>query len=132
MPNFANVILTDAATPTPVNRTFEPTRTAYGTDATWNYRGPAIPAGWNILFWSVKDPSSKSGPYRVTGSLAMPTVITVNGVDTVVRTSKFNMAFDFAPDSSEQERSDLHAMVSDWLSEALFKESTKKLTPFYS
>jgi hypothetical protein len=61
----------------------------------------------------------------------MPTVVTVSGVDTVVRFSSAQVILNIAPDSSLQERKDLLAYVANQLANANVKTSVQNLEPFY-
>jgi stringent starvation protein B len=61
----------------------------------------------------------------------IPTVATVNGVDTVVRYSSGQITLNIAPDSTLQERKDLLAYMANFLGLATVKTSVENVEPFY-
>jgi cell division protein FtsX len=61
----------------------------------------------------------------------MPTVATVNGVDTVVRNSSAQVTLNIHADSTLQERKDLLAYIANFLGVAGVKISEQNLEPYY-
>lgn len=111
MPQLQNLVLTDRAT-TPVNHTFTP-RGHEGADG-----GRVVKAGITAiadLLFTIEPRRTPQGRYKVDIRLVIPVVQNKveNGVSSyvVTRTNRVMMSFDFAPDSTEQERNDLVGMI---------------------
>jgi hypothetical protein len=112
MPSLQNVILTDRATPTPVAHTFVP-RGHEGTDG-----GRVVEAGVTAIadnLFTVEPRRTPQGRYKVTLRLVRPVVQNKveSGVSSYVvsRANRGSVEFDFAGDSTEQERKDLVGMI---------------------
>lgn len=61
----------------------------------------------------------------------VPTVATVNGVDTVVRYNSAQVILNIHPESTLQDRKDLNAYVANSLDNALIKTTVENLEPAY-
>jgi hypothetical protein len=112
MPSLQNVILTDRATPTPVAHTFVP-RGHEGTDG-----GRVVKAGVSAvadLLFTIEPRNTAGGRRKVDLRLVLPVVQNKveDGVSSYVvsRANRATVTFDFAGDSTEQERKDLVGMI---------------------
>jgi len=74
--------------------------------------------------WESDDEHDQNG-YMV------PTVATVNGVDTVVRYNSAQVILNIHPESTLQDRKDLNAYVANSLDNALIKTTVENLEPAY-
>jgi len=112
---LTSVVLTDRAA-TPVNHTFTP-RGHEDKDGGRFVKAGASPIGDYIL--TVVPTTSSAGRKKVNYKLSIPVLQqqTVNGITSyvVVRTARANVSFDFAADSTSQERKDLCGMISSGL-----------------
>lgn len=129
MPAIATMAINDGQG-APVSHNFDPVTTD-GSLAKWADRSPSIPAGYRTISHEVLPPSGGRTAHKITIGHYMPTVVTVNGVDTVVRFSSAQVVLNIAPDSSLQERKDLLAYVANQLANANVKTSVQNLEPFY-
>lgn len=115
--NIATLVLTDAAS-TPVNHTFTPTfRTAENT-ARWFDRehNGGIPIGMPSVSFSVREPNSVGGVYRVKASLAYPHLdLTVPTAPVLLGTSRVNCEFIFPDNIGDDVRKNIIAMMRDLL-----------------
>lgn len=112
MPALQNVILTDRAA-TPVAHTFIPQGHGENKDG-----GRLVKAGVTNLgdrTFIIDPRRTPGGRWKVDLRLSLPVVQEKieNGVSSYVnsRTSRATVTFDFAPDSTEQERKDLIGMI---------------------
>lgn len=115
MPTLQNLVLADRAT-TPVNHTFTP-RGKEGPDG-----GRLVVAGVSAIadqLFTIEPRVTPGGRRKVTLALTRPVVQTKveNGVTSyvVTRTNRVSVTFDFAPDSTDQERKDIVGMIQDSL-----------------
>lgn len=114
MPALQSIVLTDRATPTPVNFTLVPTGAGKGGVG----RVAVMDATGNILSEKALTVSGRRTAQRLRSSikLAVPVIIneTINGVSVpkVARVGYATVEFSFALDSSEQERNDLVGMLT--------------------
>lgn len=115
MPSLQNLVLTDRATPTPVNHTFTPKDVKANVGTVEESTGVKI--GDNLFSISVR--KTDGGKAKVTMKLVVPIVVNavINGVTTptVVRTSYVDATFTFDPASSTQERKDVVGMFASAL-----------------
>lgn len=114
MPALQNLVLTDRATPTPVNHTFVPSGLDQQNVAEVTNSGASgVPAGAERLTISFK----KGGDNRYKGKirLVLPVLVTetINGVSVpkVARQTIVGLSFDFDERSTEQERKDAVGMT---------------------
>lgn len=114
MPALQNLVLTDRATPTPVNHTFVPAGIdQQNVGEVANPSSTGVPAGAERVTLSMK----KGGDARYKGKIKLVLPIlateTINGVSrpVVVRQTIVNLSFDFDENSSEQERKDAVGMT---------------------
>lgn len=112
MPQLQNLVLTDRAT-TPVAHTFTP-RAKEGNDG-----GRVVKAGVSAVAdmqFTIEPRRTPQGRFKVNIGLVVPIVQNKveNGVSSyiVTRASRVNVTFDFAGDSTEQERKDLVGMIA--------------------
>lgn len=119
MPILSTLILTDRTPTTPVNHTFNP-RERIGSGGLRLVRAGVSAIADSVI--SIEPRQTPGGRRKVTVALSIPVVQTriENGVTTYVpsRASRGKVEFDFAPDSTEQERKDLVGMLSNALAEA--------------
>jgi hypothetical protein len=130
MPQLQNLVLTDRAT-TPIAHTFVPRdiRDNIGTVV----ESSGIPIGDNrFTISSVRTPQGKSKA-RVQLTVPVVQTQTINGVSTpvVVRTAYVDATFTFDATSTEQERKDLFAYISNLLGTAAVKTAAIAIEPFY-
>lgn len=114
MPALQNLVLTDRATPTPVNHTFVPDGIdQQNVGAVVNSGASGVPAGAERFTISMR----KGGDNRYKGKLklTLPILVTetINGVSVpkVARQTIVNVSFDFDERSTEQERKDAVGMT---------------------
>lgn len=129
MPAIAALAINDGQA-SPVSHTFNPVTTD-GAKAQWADRSPSIPAGFRTISHEVVGPNGSRTVNRVTLGYMVPTVATVNSVDTVVRYSSAQVVLNIHPESTLQERKDLLAYVANSLGLAAVKTSVQDLEPFY-
>lgn len=130
MPNLANIALADGKA-TPVTHTFSPVTTD-GAEARLANRSGSFPQGQETLVVTMRDVgNSKTAAYRILGTLILPTVGTVNGVDTVIRTSQFKFEFDCSQLSTAAERKDLRVLAANLLQNSLMTTVIENLEPIY-
>jgi len=129
MPAIAALTINDGAA-TPVAHTFA-VGTTDGQKAVWNDRVSGIPTGYTRLDYEVREAKSSTGAHSVIISLLMPTLATIDGVQTRVRVSSAQVRFNFAQDSTDQERKDLLAYIANGLNNASVKAAIPLIEPFY-
>jgi hypothetical protein len=129
MPAIAAITLADGQS-APVNHAFSPVTTD-GAKATWADRSPGAPSGYLVINHEVRQPAQSGAAYRVLAGFNIPVMATVDGVPTVVRNSSASIAFNFSASSTEQERKDMLAFVSNYLTKADVKTSITNIEPFY-
>lgn len=112
MPVLQNLVLTDRTPTTPVSHTFTP-RGKEGMDG-----GRVVAAGASALadrLFTIEPRVTPGGRRKVAIRLVIPVVQTqtINGVSSfvVVRTARAMAEFDFANDTTEQERRDIVGML---------------------
>lgn len=129
MPAIAALSINDGQA-SPAAHTFSPVSTD-GSKAMWADRSPSIPSGFRTISHEVAPPSGNRTVHRITAGYMMPTVATVNSVDTVVRYSSAQVILNVHPDSTLQERKDLLAYVANSLGLAGWKTAVENLEPYY-
>lgn len=129
MPAIATLSINDGQA-SPVSHSFAPVTTD-GSLAKWADRSPSVPAGFRTISYGLDAPSGQRTVYRGQAGFMIPTVATVNGVDTVVRYSSGQITLNIAPDSTLQERKDLLAYMANFLGLATVKTSVENVEPFY-
>lgn len=129
MPAIAALTINDGAT-TPAAHTFSVVTTS-GQKAVWADKVSGIPAGYTKLTHEVREATSKVGAHRVILGYEFPTMGTVNGLSQRVRVSSAQVTLNFAQDSTDQERKDLVAYVTNSLGNATVKPSLYTIEPFY-
>lgn len=129
MPAIAALTINDGQA-TPAAHTFNPVTTD-GSKAMWADRSPGIPAGYRTISHEVLGPSGARTVNRLTFGFMTPTLATVNGVDTQVRYSSAQVVLNIHPESTLQERKDLLAYITNFLSNANVKTSVENVEPFY-
>jgi hypothetical protein len=117
MPQLANVVLTDRAA-TPVNHTFTPEDITSGVGSLVESTG--VPVKDKRLTIALKKSNDRCKPEI---RLVVPTTQTVTGSDgitreAVVRTAYATVSFNFANDSTPQERKDVVGMIQSALNAA--------------
>lgn len=129
MPAIASLVINDGQT-TPVAHTFAPVTTD-GAEAKYADRAPALPIGYLQISHEVRQPASSTAAYRVITGFNFPVLATINSVLTKVRNSSAQVVFNFAQDSTDQERKDALAYVSNFLANSTVKTSIQNVEPFY-
>ncbi|DAD50120.1 TPA_asm: coat protein [ssRNA phage Gerhypos.1_43] len=129
MPAIAALTINDGAA-TPVAHTFSPVTTD-GSSAAWADRSPSIASGFRTISHEVVGPNGNRTVNRITAGFKVPVVATINTVDTVVRYSSAQIIWNIHPDSTLQERKDLHAYVTNYCGNASVKLSIENVEPFY-
>lgn len=119
MPAISTLVAADAAA-TPVNHSFIPSKVD-GDIARYNEKTSPVASGFWPLTISLRAPlaNSTAKVYRSQISLAVPVTASqvTNGVTTTVvaRTSRVNVEFIMAADSTVQERKDLKKLMVNLL-----------------
>lgn len=129
MPAINAISINDGKS-TPVAHVFEPLTTD-GKKAIFLNRAPGQPNAFERLELSVSEPKSPTGAYRVVGSLTRPILATVDGVDTVVRTSRVNFDINCSQSGSLAERKDDVALIANLFDDTSFRTAVQNLEPFY-
>lgn len=129
MPAITALTIKDGA-PTPVNHTFSPVSTN-GSKAEWAERTAGSPAGFFALTHEVRKPATAAAANRVIVGFNMPTLITVDGVSTVVRNSSAKVELNLSSLSTEAERANLLAYVANVLQDVAVQATVKNIEPFY-
>lgn len=129
MPAIASLTINDGLA-SPGAHTFAPVSTT-GAKAKWADRAPTIPAGYRTIYHEMAEPNGQRTTNKLTFGFSTPTVATVDGSDTVVRYSSAQVVLNVHPESTLQERKDLLAYVTNFLSNATVKTSVENLEPFY-
>lgn len=129
MPQIANIVLADGAS-TPANHTFGVVTTD-GALAKWNERSAGTPAGFYSLSHEVRAPTQPGGADRIFIGISIPVLATVDGVLQVTRFSSAQVVLNLSHLSTLQERKDLLAYVTNFLSNATVKTSVENIEPFY-
>lgn len=133
MPQFNNLVVTDRATPTPVNHTFTPQAIA-GAVATL-VESTGVPLADKRFTVSLQQ--NGGGKYKARLVLNIPVVETaiINGlsVPKVTRNAIADLTFTFEASSTEQERKDLVGMLMSALDPAktLVNDTVTKLQGIY-
>lgn len=129
MPAIASLTVNDGLA-TPAAHTFAPVSTT-GMKAKWADRSPTIPAGYRTISHEIVEPNGSRTTNTVKMGYMVPTVATVNAVDTVVRYNSAQVTLNIHPESTLQDRKDLLAYVANSLGLAAVKTSVENLEPFY-
>lgn len=129
MPSLGNIALADGKA-SPVTHTFTPVTTD-GSNAELANRAAAIPQGYEGLKVTVRKPQSASGAYRIDFEMSFPVVASVNGVDTVVRTSKFQGSLYESAVGPEADRKDHRVLIANLFQHATIATVIEKLEPIY-
>lgn len=129
MPAIAALTINDGAT-TPVAHTFAPV-TTNGSTAKWADRSAATPAGFTTITEEIREARSSGAAHRVIVGFNFPILALVDGSQTKVRNNSGQVVLNFAQDSTDQERKDALAYVSNFLANATVKTSIQNIEPFY-
>jgi len=129
MPQIAALTINDGLA-SPVAHTFSPVTTT-GAKAKWADRSPTIPAGYRTISHEMAEPNGSRTVNKITMGYMVPTVATVNAVDTVVRYNSAKLEFNLHPESTLQDRKDILAYVANSLGVAAVKTSVENLEPFW-
>lgn len=125
---IANIVLTDAATPTPINHTFVPIQD--GSDARWvNDSGSITLKGQETLGLRIQRSADGVQAHRAFITLWDPTEVTVDGTTSIAYGNSVDLRINFSPLSAEQGRRDLITMLYDLLGEAVVKDAVVKMLP---
>jgi hypothetical protein len=129
MPAIANLTINDGQA-APAAHTFAVVGTT-GTKATWADKSGGIPIGYTKLTNEVREAKSTNGAHSVIFGFELPVMGTVNGVSARVRVSSAQVRFNYAQDSTDQERKDAVAYVINALSLASVKAAAINIEPHY-
>lgn len=129
MPAIAALTINDGAT-TPVAHTFSPV-TTNGSKAVFADRSSTTLKGNRVITDEVRTPANGTGAYRRITGFSFPTEAVVDGSTVVARLGSAQVVFNFAQDSTEQERKDQLAYVANWLANASVKTAIPNNEAFY-
>lgn len=129
MTAIATLSINDGAT-TPVAHSFVPVTTD-GATAKWADKVSGVPIGYSTISWEIREPKTATAAYRALGNFNFPITATVNGVLTKVRNSSAQVFINLAQDSTDQERKDVLAYISNFLANATVKSSVQNVEPFF-
>lgn len=129
MPAIAALTLADGQA-TPVNHTFN-VGTTNGSKAEWQERSSSLPAGYFVITDEVRKPASPGAAYRRIIGFNIPVTATVDGSLKVVRFNSGQVILNFSESSTEQERKDQLAYMTNFLLNASVKAAVPALEPFY-
>lgn len=102
-----------------------------GNKATWADKSGGIPVGYVKFTHEYREAQSKTSAHSQILGYELPTLGTVNGVTTRVRVSSAQVRFNYAQDSTDQERKDAVAYVINALSLASVKTAAINIEPHY-
>lgn len=129
MPAIAAISINDGKA-TPVAHVFSPVTTD-GSTAEWANRAASMPQGFEGLKVNVRKPQSPTGAYRIDIEMSFPVLATVNGVETVVRTSKFTGTYYSSAIGPEADRKDHRVLLSNLFGSSAMASIIEKLEPAY-
>lgn len=129
MPAIATLTINDGQA-APAAHTFAVVGTT-GQKATWADKAGGIPIGYTKLTNEVREAKSTNGAHSVIFGFEQPTMGTVNGVSQRVRVSSAQVRYNFAQDSTDQERKDLVAYTINALSNASVKAAVINIEGHY-
>lgn len=129
MPAIAQIQLADGQT-TPVTHNFDP-KTTNGSLARWVDTSETIPQGFSTLSINYVEPANNAAAHRFLVEIRDPTVVSVNGVDTVVYVNSCKLEFNFSTSSSLQSRKDAFAYVKNLMANATFNTAVTTIQPYY-
>lgn len=135
MSAIANIVVPDATSPTPVNKTYIPQKVE-GNTARWQEKTAASPAGYLNLSATLRDPVPGSDVYRFQLALAMPklktyTDLSGNSITTVEYISRANVEILLPNLGLLQERKDLLKMLRGILADAQIVDQVENLNHAY-
>lgn len=129
MPALATLTINDGQA-SPAAHSF----VAKGTDGAlsrFQELSAGTPAGFFTLSHEYVSPTNATAAHRIKLGLNVPVMATVDGVPTVVRNSSAQVIFNLSQYSSDQERKDLIAYVTNALSNATVKSTVVNLEAFW-
>lgn len=129
MPAIGNIAINDGKG-SPQTHTFAPVSTD-GSKGDLANRSASIPQGYETLDVKVTKPGSSTGAYRIDVNMTFPVVASVNGVDVVVRTSKFVATLYETAAGPEADRKDHRVLIANLFQNALITQVIEKLEPLY-
>lgn len=129
MPAIGSISINDAET-TPVAHVFAPVTTD-GELGQWANRISGVPQGFEKLSISVKAPASTTAAYKWEAKMAHPVVASVDGVQTVVRTSNSSITLNFSQGGTSQERKNQLKELANLLIDPSVVLSVTNLEPYY-
>lgn len=129
MPAITTLTINDGKA-TPAAHAFSP-GTTDGRKAKFVNRAGELLNGQERLEIEVVEPRSATGAHRVIGSMTLPIVETVAGVQVVTRTEKANFDFNFPQSGTIAERKDLVALVANLLANATIQGQIANVEPWY-
>lgn len=129
MPAIAALTINDGQA-SPAAHTFSVVSTD-GARARFSDKVSGIPVGYTNLTYEVREAKSPTGAHSAISSFELPTTAVVDGVTKRVRVSSAQLRLNFAQDSTEAERQDLVAYVTNFLSHATVKASLIAIEPHY-
>lgn len=129
MPALANIAIQDGAA-TPVTHTFSPSDSDNGK-STFANSAPGVPMGYEVLDITFVRPKTPTAAFRILGKLVLPTIASVNGVQTI--TSKNTVNFDVNLDqrSTAQERKNAVVLLKNLFANTDFVSVAEKLENYY-
>jgi NaMN:DMB phosphoribosyltransferase len=129
MPAIANLTIADGQG-TPVNHTFTVVTTD-GSKGYWADKVSGVPVGYSKLNIETRQAQSTTGAHSVLINYELPATAVIDGVTTRVRVSSVALRFNFAQDSTDQERKDAVAYAINILSNATAKAAIYNIEPWY-
>lgn len=129
MPAIGNIAIADGKG-APVTHTFTPINTS-GGKASLENRNTTFAAGSEQLSVAVTRVPGKETSDQIQLELILPVVAAVNGVDTVVRTSKAKVVLYVSKSGSSAERKDLRVLLKNALDNALVATAVENVEWLY-
>lgn len=129
MPAIAALTVNDGQA-TPVAHTFA-VGTTDGSRAQFLDKVAGIPAGYTKISHEIREAKSASGAHSVILSFEAPIMALLAGVMTRVRVNSAQVRLNFAQDSTDAERKDLVAYVTNFQGNATVKPTLYNIEPFY-
>lgn len=129
MPQLATIAINDGKA-TPQAHSFSPDDAEKGS-AVWYNRTASIPSAMEKLKISLVRPTLATAAIQQLIEIELPVTATVNGVEQVVRTSKFKGTYYFSQSGTQQERDDLFTLVANLHANANVRLVAETLEPFY-
>lgn len=115
----------------PASHTFSPAGNLAPGGAIFEDRTAGVAIGYIKVKATLAPPAGKSKVYRARASVELPILQTVDGVQQVAYTLRGNVEYLIPDQSTDAQRKDLHAFMSNSLNQTLIRGVLRDLDPLY-